>query len=74
MHRSDGTGIRLHPRYGKRKMDAYDAAGHDEPAQLPAKGAGKSDGLGTFRKYAKLGNQIKPQLRFAGQVDNSIPP
>ncbi len=58
IHRSGGTGIRLHPQRKSTKIETYDIEGHAEEVPLPRKGAGRSDGKGTFRWYKDVGNKM----------------
>ena len=62
LHRADGSGIRLHPNWSSTKVETFDIRGHEQQVEPPAKGKGKSDGPGTFRKYKEIGNQRT--LRF----------
>ena len=64
-HRSDGSGIRLHPNWSNTKIETFDVDGHQTAVAEPTKGSGKSSGPGTFRFYADLGN--RHSLRFDGQ-------
>ena len=59
LHRDDGTGVRLHPHWSDRKVDAFDLLPHADTVQPPKAGLGQSDGAGTFRHYAGLGVQRK---------------
>ena len=59
LHRDDGTGVRLHPHWSDRKVDAFDLLPHADTVQPPKAGLGQSDGAGTFRHYAGLGVQCK---------------
>ena len=59
LHRDDGTGVRLHPHWSDRKVDAFDLLPHAETVQPPKAGLGQSDGAGTCRHYAGLGVQCK---------------
>ena len=62
VHRADGSGIRIHPRYSHTKFEAYEVDTHTIQVQPPRKGLGKSDGKGTYRKYLKMG--VLRMLRF----------
>ena len=57
LRRDDGTGVRLHPNWGDRKVSALDLAPHADTVEPPRKGIGRSDGPGTFRNYKDLGVQ-----------------
>jgi hypothetical protein len=62
IHRSDGTGIRLHPNWSNTKVMTFEVAGHAAPVQPPRGGLGGTDGPGTFRRYREIANQ--QTLRF----------
>ena len=57
LHRDDGTGVRLHPNWGNRKVIAFAFSPHADTVKSPIAGLGQSDGRGTFRYYGKLGVQ-----------------
>ena len=52
--RPDGTGLRLHPQWSKRKVFVYPLDGHPNPVEPPRKGLGKTDGKGSFQRYLTL--------------------
>ena len=49
LFRSDGTGVRLHPHWGDRKVDVFDLGGHPFPVEPSWRGLGQSLGPGTFQ-------------------------
>ena len=60
IHRADGTGVRMHPRYKEKEIPCYELHGHDEQVAPPAAGIGRSDGRGTFQQYLALGVVRRP--------------
>ena len=73
LHRDDGTGLRLHPRWsppGKGKkskksrpeVETFELGGHAAPVPVPDAGFGRSDGRGTYRWQKEMGPQ--EPLRF----------
>jgi hypothetical protein len=60
--RADGTGIRLHPKWGSTRIDSFGVDGHKEEVEPPASGPGGSDGKGTFKTYKNASTQ--DVLRF----------
>ena len=57
LHRVDGSGIRLHPRYSCPNIETFELTGHAEQVLPPAAGKGGSDGPGTYRHHRRLSNQ-----------------
>ena len=76
--RYDGSGIRLHPHWTKNVVDVYPIEGHPEEVNPPRKGVGKSDGPGTFKRYAEAGRRAKIKAKVpratAGEHVPSPPP
>ena len=69
MSRSDGTALRLHPSWSNRRVKVFLVEGHELPV-MP-KGLGKSEGLGTFRRY--LQQDMVKEVRFDAAKDLKQP-
>ena len=59
--RNDGSRCYMHPHWQGTKIDCQEGL-PSEPAQVPAKGLGMSDGHGTFRTM--VSSKYNYQLRF----------
>ena len=58
--RADGSHLHMHPGWNSLQIGCHEGAA--PPAQVPAKGVGKSDGPGTFRRVVT--EQYPKKLRF----------
>ena len=73
LHRDDGTGVRLHPHWGDRKVEALPLVPHADTVSPPAAGLGGTDGRGTFRKYKDLGVERKVKFDAAREKGRPTP-
>ncbi len=73
LHRDDGTGVRLHPHWGDRKVEALPLVPHADTVRPPTAGLGGSDGSGTFRWYKDLGVERKVKFDAAREKERPTP-
>ena len=74
LHRDDGTGVRLHPHWGDRKVEALPLVPRADFARPPAAGLGGSEGPGTCRKYKDLGVERRVKFDAAREKGRPTPP
>jgi hypothetical protein len=54
VYRADGTAIRFHPEWSKKKFAMYELVPHEEQVPAPRRGPGMSWGSGTYAHYKVL--------------------
>ena len=62
--RADGTGVRLHPQWGDKKVPSYHVEPPREEVEPPKAGKGGTWGPGTYKYYKSLG--VERVLKFDG--------
>ena len=53
--RADKTMVRMHPEWSKTRFAMKEVNGFEELPALPQRGAGGSDGPGTYKRYKEMG-------------------
>ena len=60
--REDGTAMRIRPQWSTRKVEVFEAGGHENAVAPPRNGLGRSDGPGTYKHFKALAT--RNPLRF----------